>query len=121
MTTTPRSIAERKSLPELHVGRIATPQENAIIYSVIKVGMLLASVSDCQEQGISEAKPMVGEQAVLPTVTIRAEAGATLFRLPLQLSSWAVRACALAEQGNKMLPGDVELSDLNGIISADFH
>ncbi len=121
MATTPRSIADWKSLPELQVGKIAKPQESGIIYPVTKVGMLLVNVSDCQKQGLGEAKPMVGDQTALPTVTIRAEAGATLFRLPLQLAQWAAHTCALAEQGTNMLPGDIEFSDLNGRITADLH
>jgi hypothetical protein len=119
--TTVQSIEAWRSLPELPMGRITKPQETGIIYSVIAVGMVVASVSDCQKQGLREALPMVGDMTVLPTATIRTDAGATVYRLPLTLAPWVAHTCAFAEQGTKLLPGDVEFSDLNGRITADLH
>jgi hypothetical protein len=119
MTTTLRSIDEWKALPELRVGRIATPQERGTIYSVTKVSILVVSVSDCQIQGLSEVKPIVGDKTALPTITVSTEAGFTQYRLPVHLAAWAASTCALAEKVTDLLPSDVEFSDLNGVICAD--
>lgn len=121
MATAIRNIAEWKSLPELPIRRIATPHETGVIHHVLSAGMLIVSVSDCHKQGLSAARPLVGDQTVLPTVTIRAEAGTTVFRLPLELAPWVAHTCALAEQGTRLLPSEVEFSDLNGKLNADLH
>lgn len=108
------SIAEWCGLPEISLPEITNEGTPGLVLEVQKIGFLCAPRPDCHALGI-QVPAGSGEQCFLPTAVVRTDQGTEeLWRLPLELASWAHDCVALAGSGIKLLPSKIEFGVLRG-------
>ncbi len=102
-----RSLEGWKALPELSIKAIPSEAAAGSVYTVVKVGFFAAAAKDVDYE-IPQAAELPHARVALPTALIEVEEGSKLYRLPVELASWAVDLVALAHAGDNVFPEQVE-------------
>ena len=113
------SVSEWLGLPEISTPHISGESEEGATSTVLKVGFLAVSGTDCETARVS-ASLLVGDRCILPTAVIELGGGPVLRRLPIGLANWVIDCVALAKAGKKLFPTQVEFGELHGNPYADF-
>jgi len=118
----PLSVAEWKRLPELPIVRIASEDESASVYTVIRAGFMPAKQADASATGLSGtvAPDVPAGILPLPTATVASGEGERIYRLPIELNDWVISIVALAQDGRLRFPCEVEFGILRGRHFAEF-
>jgi hypothetical protein len=112
-----RSAEEWLKLPEISVPTLRSDSESGSILTVVKVGFLAVSESDCKRLNVV-APSGLGGKCILPTAVISANGTAELHRIPVELGPWVFDSVALAQAGRMLFPSTVEFGKLNGRVYA---
>lgn len=83
------------------------------IFTMHKVGFLMAPLAECEALGIVGAA-QVGDRCVLPTALIEINQRLVLCRMSLPLAEWAIKLVDGANSGKNRLPGLVQFSMAKG-------
>ena len=67
--TNVRTVAEWLELPELSIPRVQTEVQSGAVFTIVKVGFLIASRRDCHEAGVL-APTAMPEKCFLPTAMV---------------------------------------------------
>jgi hypothetical protein len=117
-TPLPTTAKEWRALPELPLKQISNERETGNLYSVIRVGIYPARFQEVREIGIET--PTTDGMMPLPTITVDLDGKPSIFRLPVELNSWAYDQVALAQSGVKLFPCRVEFGIIRGRPYAEF-
>jgi hypothetical protein len=122
MMTTARehieSAAEWIQLPELVVPTISAPTVQGSVYTVHKVGFVVATNDELRRLELSSPVAM-GGRPILPTAVVQFADERQLCRLPTELVAWARDAVANAQSGLLRFPMQVEFGRLKGRVYAE--
>ncbi len=108
------SIVEWEALTELPISSLIFDHEKGSIYTVVKLGFLLA------KNAIDYNEKIHKQYDYLPTITVSLSGRNQMFRLPISLSVWAFDQIALVRSGEIKFPTEIEFGILNGRMYAEY-
>ncbi len=117
--SSPSSIEDWLSLPELRPPHVASAIDKGSIYQVDAVGLLVVTVKSCKRKRVRPVMVTNGK-CLLPTAEIKFGDETQHCRLPPDFSNWVVECMALNREGLNRLPGKVEFGILNGHAFGEF-
>jgi|SRR5271155_5353677 len=113
------SVSEWLKLREISVPDVRSEREEGSVVTVLKVGFLAVSPTDCAASRVS-APVLASGKCILPTAVIDSNGEPLLHRLPIGLANWVIDCVALARTGERLFPTQVEFGALHGNHYADF-
>lgn len=112
------SAEQWHSLPGLDVPVIQSVEETGAIYEVVKLGYYPAAKEECVAIGLKADQPQ-SVAYVLPFAHVDFDGEIKMCRLPIELTSWALRALLITQRGANPLPARIEFGKVNEQVFAD--
>lgn len=112
------SAAQWHKLPSLEIPVIQSVEETGVVYEVTRLGYYPAAKEECIAIGLKADQPD-SVAYVLPFACIKTDQGDQQCRLPMELTSWALRALLITQRGANPLPANIEFGIVDGRVFAE--
>lgn len=112
------SADEWQNLPAPDLPTLQSAEETGAIYEVVKLGYYPAAKEECLAIGIKADQPHSVAYA-LPFAHIKLDQDTKLCRLPIELTSWVLRALLITQRGANPLPAKIEFGVIDGRVFAE--
>lgn len=112
------SAGEWQNLPTPDLPTLKSAEETGAIYEVVKLGYYPASKEECLAIGIKADQPH-GVAYALPFAHMKLEQDIQLCRLPIELTSWVLRALLITQRGANPLPAKIEFGMIDEKVFAE--
>lgn len=112
------SAEQWNNLPGPELPELQSAEESGAAYEVTQLGYYPAAREECMALGIKADQPQ-GVAYALPIAHMKLGQEIVLCKLPIELTSWVLRAILITQRGANPLPATIEFGKLDGRVFAD--